>query len=140
MEFGSTSIPPIPPDTALPLGLVDIFYFHTDYLGTPMVMTNDQANVAWTARYYPFGEVFYEWATATNNIRFPGQWQDDETDLYYNWHRYYDPATGRYLQLDPIGLAGGINPYAYVGNNPISNIDPFGLPGAPQLAVGHVMV
>jgi RHS repeat-associated protein len=56
-----------------------------------------------------------------------GQYYDAETGLHYNYHRYYDPSTGRYLTPDPIGLLGGINRFVYAGNNPINAVDPLGL-------------
>ncbi|WP_411704767.1 RHS repeat-associated core domain-containing protein, partial [Edaphovirga cremea] len=67
------------------------------------------------------------------NLRFAGQYADDESGLHYNRFRYYDNETGQYLTPDPIGLAGGVNPYGYV-HNPVGYIDPLGLacicPGA----------
>ena len=56
-----------------------------------------------------------------------GQYFDVETGLHYNYHRYYDPQTGRYITPDPIGLAGGVNLFAYSYNNPLNLIDPWGL-------------
>jgi len=62
------------------------------------------------------------------NLRYPGQYFDGEMGLNYNYYRDYDPATGRYVESDPIGLAAG-NPstYAYANGNPLSYTDPFGL-------------
>jgi RHS repeat-associated protein len=62
----------------------------------------------------------------TNRQIFPGQFQDGETGLNYNMARDYDPKTGRYIESDPIGLDGGINPYIYVKNDPLNHVDPTG--------------
>ena len=66
------------------------------------------------------------------NLLFAGQYTDDESGLAYNRFRYYDPQSGNYLASDPIGLAGGETPYAYV-HNPIELIDPFGLAACPKI-------
>jgi RHS repeat-associated protein len=57
------------------------------------------------------------------NLRFPGQYHDRETGLYYNWNRSYDPESGRYIQADPIGFQGGLNYYGYAYQSPQNNFD-----------------
>jgi len=91
-------------------------------------MTDGNQALVWRADYEPFGQAAVTVQTVVNNpLRLPGQYYDAETGLHYNYFRDYDPMTGRYLQSDPIGLAGGFNTYAYVGGNPLTNEDPFGL-------------
>ncbi len=111
-----------------PLAMIDangsIYYYHNDHLGTPQRMTDKKGIVVWAADYLPFGQTNIMIETVENNLRFPGQYYDVETGLHYNYHRYYDPKAGRYITPDPIGLAGGINPYTYCLNNPSNFIDP----------------
>jgi len=90
------------------------------------VATNDSnAQILWKWESKPFGE-----SKATGdinfNLRFPGQYYDNETGTHYNINRDYNPVTGRYIQSDPIGFDGGINGFAYVGGRPIMGVDYLG--------------
>jgi len=115
------------------LALVDVvsgetFSFLNDRLGTPQMLTDSTNTVVWEGVYKPFGETEVNPnSSVVNNFRFAGQYYDQESGLHYNYHRYYDPRTGRYLRPDPIGLEGGINLFLYADGNPINLIDPMGL-------------
>jgi RHS repeat-associated protein len=110
-----------------------VYFFHNDHLGTPQSMSDEAGRKVWEAEYDSFGKATVnedadgDGQIVVNNLRFPGQYFDAETGLHYNYHRVYDPETGRYLQPDPIGLAGGLNLYPYVDGDPVSRIDPDGL-------------
>lgn len=111
-----------------------VFYFHNDQIGTPQLLTDMNQKVVWRIKYQPFGEDEVVEQDADGNgvavkmpLRFPGQYYDQESGLHYNYFRDYDPSLGRYVQSDPIGLAGGMNVYGYALQNPINLIDPFGL-------------
>ena len=104
-----------------------VYYVISDHLGTPQQVVDNTGTVVWKAVYPPFGRAQVLVGTITNNIRFKGQYFDAETGLHYNFHRYYDPETGRYISADPIGLAGGNNLFAYVQNDPVNFVDPWGL-------------
>ncbi|MCP5416287.1 MAG: RHS domain-containing protein [Chromatiaceae bacterium] len=114
-----------------------IFFYHTDHLGTPQRLTDENQNLVWSAQQLPFGQMNVTLETVTNNIRFPGQYYDQETGLHYNYYRTYDPATGRYLESDPIGLEGGLNTFVYAENNPIIYADPYGLRPIPNNSGPH---
>ncbi len=105
-----------------------VCYHHNNHLETPVMMTDDDGDVVWRADYKPFGKAeVASSSSVTNDFRFPGQVFDAETGYHYNWNRYYDSETGRYLTADPIGLRGGVNLYVYVGSDPIDKIDKRGL-------------
>jgi RHS repeat-associated protein len=115
---------------------VCVFYVHTNHLGAPVKVTRPSDNkLAWRWDPDTFGS-----STATPNqnpsglgtfiynLRFPGQYYQAETGLFYNYFRTFDPQMGKYLESDPIGLdGGGYSTYAYANGNPISNTDPLGL-------------
>ena len=107
-----------------------LYYYINDHLGTPQRLITGEGTVVWQAAALPFGRTQVQLGTVQNNLRFPGQYFDAETGLHYNWNRFYDPETGRYISADPIGLTGGMNLYAYVEGDPINAIDP------QELAVG----
>ena len=98
----------------------------TDALGTPMQLVTPNGETKWQAQPADWAAVKDERGNASQPIRFQGQWHDDESGLYYNRHRYYDPLQGRYISQDPIGLKGGTNLYGYV-TNPTGMVDPLGL-------------
>jgi RHS repeat-associated protein len=103
-----------------------LYYVAPDQLGAPHQIADAGVNTVWHWDHDPFGRGTPS-GSLLYNLRFPGQYYDQETGLYYNDFRDYDPSTGRYIQSDPIGVAGGVNTYAYVDGNPLSRVDPTGL-------------
>jgi RHS repeat-associated protein len=108
-------------------------YYHHDHLNTPIQATDKSGHVVWVASYEPFGKAIVttpaptvDKPTISSNLRLPGQYLDEETGLHYNFRRYYDPETGRYITSDPIGLEGGLNLHLYALANPTTYSDPRG--------------
>jgi RHS repeat-associated protein len=113
----------------------NVYYIHSDHLDTPREITNEQNQTVWKnpPLTEPFGSTPVDddpdgdGQAFTFNLRFPGQYYDQETGTHYNYYRdNYLPDFGRYGQSDPIGLEGGINTYGYANSNPLSFIDPTG--------------
>jgi len=115
------------------VGASGIYYIVPDHLNTPRLVADSAGTAVWR---WDQGEPFGNDVPNNNpsglgafefNLRFPGQYFDRETNLAYNNYRDYDSETSRYVQSDLIGLRGGLNTYAYVGNKPIRYSDPSGL-------------
>jgi RHS repeat-associated protein len=108
-------------------------FIHADHLNTPRLITNQVQQAVWRwdqaepfgtypANENPSGLGVFEF-----NLRFPGQYFDKETGLHHNFYRDYEPSLGRYHQSDPVGIAAGVNTYAYVSGDPLRFGDFFGL-------------
>jgi RHS repeat-associated protein len=117
----------------------ETLYIIQDQLGTPRQAIDESQTIVWQWTSDGFGVAYPNEDVDTNghiiqiNLRFAGQYYDKESQLHYNWHRYYAPELGRYLSSDTLGLFDGPNTFAYVQSNPSSGTDPtgeFGLVGA----------
>ncbi|MEM6989352.1 MAG: DUF6531 domain-containing protein [Myxococcota bacterium] len=101
-----------------------------DHTGAPLVVFDAEAGVAARLSYDSNGAAEVQGDASLCPFRFAGQYDDPQTGLHENRYRYYDPAIGRYLSRDPLGLRGGLAQYAYVAD-PLTTIDPLGLAARP---------
>lgn len=108
----------------------EVYWYHTELNGLPESVTDSSGDTVWRGASTAWGRALRENVSAAwntpQNLRFQGQYLDRETGLHYNTFRYYDPSGGCYTQMDPIGLAGGLNTYTYVVD-PLIYFDALGL-------------
>lgn len=104
-----------------------LYFIHSDHLLRPEIATDSAKIVQWRARNYHSDRGIVLDNIGGLNLGFAGQYFDAESGLWHNGFRDYDSRLGRYIQSDPIGLWGGMNPYSYVDGNPVNNVDPLGL-------------
>lgn len=118
------------PESFAPLGKIvadERYSVVTDHLGTPRAMFDAHGQEVWAAEIDTYGQLQnLRGARRGCPFRFPGQYEDEETGLYYNRFRYYDPEAGGYVSQDPIGLEGGLNQQSYI-RDPNAFADPLGL-------------
>lgn len=111
----------------------NVYRIYADQIDTPRVVTDTNGKTVWAWDSKPFGETVPNEDPDKDGLalhysqRFPGQTFDMETGLHYNFHRDYNPQTGRYVQSDPTGLSGGLNTFGYVEGDPLLKRDPQGL-------------
>lgn len=128
-EYGSASSQETIYLEGMPVGVFNngtLLRLFADQLGAPRAIADAAGAQVWAWDGDPFGNVATT-GSLTFNQRFPGQYADVETGLFFNHARYYDARAGRYTQSDPIGLAGGMNTYAYALAAPVGGADPMGL-------------
>ena len=106
--------------------------FLTDFLGSTVALTDSTGTVRTSYAYDPYGVTTQTGAANTSAYQYTDRENDGATGLYYYRARYYNPAFGRFVSEDPIGLAGGVNLYAYAGEDPLGVIDPSGTENKPQ--------
>lgn len=99
----------------------NLYYYHTDQIGVPRELTDEQGKICWYGDYSGWGKLkdgydLTEDKSVHQPFRLQNQYADEETGLHYNFFRYYEPNMGRFTQLDPIGLAGGMNAYQFAPN------------------------
>lgn len=142
------------PHDSAPTPSAELHYIVTDVVGSARELCSETGEVEWRGEQSLWGE-YHKWHLSSRlkaqqrlyledaandpvncDLRYQGQVFDAETGLYYNRHRYYDPETCQYLSPDPIGMAGGLRPQAYV-HNPMAWVDPLGLSGCPEDATGR---
>ncbi|WP_406161089.1 polymorphic toxin type 30 domain-containing protein [Streptomyces sp. NBC_01005] len=112
------------------------FAIVTDLIGTPTELVDESGALAWRTRTTLWGTTTWTRdATGYTPLRFPGQYFDRESELHYNFFRYYDPESARYLTPDPLGLTPADNPVTYV-HNPHTWSDPLGLSPCPPRIEG----
>ncbi|MCO5106732.1 MAG: DUF2235 domain-containing protein [Burkholderiaceae bacterium] len=104
-----------------------LHWIHADHLGTPIAATDENGRVAWRGDWDAFGGLARAQGSFAQPLRLDGQYFDPETGLHDNVLRTYDPDAGRYLEPDPLGLAAGLDPFAYADGNPLVATDPLGL-------------
>lgn len=114
-------------DPARPGRIQRLVHLVTDHLGTPQIALDGAGRVLWEGHYDSLGALLGARGSLRQPLRLPGQYHDEETGLHDNYLRTYDPRAGRYLEPDPLGLAGGPNRHAYVDGNPHRASDPLGL-------------
>jgi RHS repeat-associated protein len=108
------------------------YFIASDQIGFPIQIENDRGEPVWRAKIDPYAVTHVQPGNKIDfALRFPGHQEDSEIGLFYNRFRHYSPALGRYLQSDPIGVAGGKNLYAYPAS-PLTNVDIFGLTHPPK--------
>jgi RHS repeat-associated protein len=108
----------------LPSGATD--YYSRDALGSVRALTDSSGTVLNTDTYAPYGAVSASTGSTQNNLLFQGMYLDNESNLYYDIARYYDPTTAQFLSIDP-AVASTMQPYSFVGSNPVNATDPSGL-------------